>query len=153
MKTYAHAQAGLPSLPASLRSLTSTPAVAKPPLTPWHALDPQECRRRLQSGSEGLSTAQAAERLANQGPNRLELDPGRSNLRILWDQLSNVMLIMLLAVAAVSAVIAHINQRFPKDAIAIVLIVGLNALLGYLQESQAQKALQALREMAASRRT
>jgi Ca2+-transporting ATPase len=128
--------------------LTSTPAATKAPLTPWHALDPQECRRRLESGSEGLTTAQAAERLARQGPNRLELDPGRSNLRILWDQLSNVMLIMLLAVAAVSAVIAHVNQRFPKDAIAIVLIVGLNALLGYLQESQAQKALQALREMA-----
>jgi Ca2+-transporting ATPase len=78
----------------------------------------------------------------------LELAPGRSNWRILWDQLSNVMLIMLLAVAAVSAGVSFIEQRFPKDAIAIVLIVGLNALLGFLQESRAQKALLALREMA-----
>ncbi|MEB3165304.1 MAG: HAD-IC family P-type ATPase, partial [Cyanobacteriota bacterium] len=127
----------------------SSPATAtRPAPTPWHALEPEECRRRLGTSGDGLSTAQAAERLASTGLNRLQLDPGRSRLRILWDQFSNVMLIMLLAVAAVSAVIAHINQRFPKDAIAIVLIVGLNALLGYLQESQAQKALQALREMA-----
>ncbi|KEF41766.1 MAG: metal ABC transporter ATPase [Cyanobium sp. CACIAM 14] len=114
----------------------------------WHALGPGECLEALDATSEGLSTAQCAERLARLGPNRLELKAGRSNLRILWDQFSNVMLIMLLAVAAVSAGVAWAAQRFPKDAIAIVLIVGLNALLGYLQESRAQKALQALRDMA-----
>ncbi len=55
---------------------------------------------------------------------------------------------MLLAVAAVSAGVAFVQQKFPKDAIAIVLIVGLNGLLGYLQESKAQQALLALRTMA-----
>ena len=114
----------------------------------WHALDPAECQRLLEVDEEGLSTAQASERLARHGLNRLELGAGRSKLRILWDQFSNVMLIMLLAVAAVSAVVAHLEQKFPKDAIAIVLIVVLNALLGYLQESRAQNALLALREMA-----
>jgi Ca2+-transporting ATPase len=101
------------------------------PVSPgWHSLTPQDCLRELEASAEGLSTAQTAERLGRVGPNKLELAPGRSNLRILWDQLSNVMLIMLLAVAAVSAAIAFQAQRFPKDAIAIVLIVGLNALLG-----------------------
>lgn len=114
----------------------------------WHNLTPQDCLTELKASSEGLSTAQTAERLARLGLNRLELAAGRSNLRILWDQLSNVMLIMLLAVAAVSAAIAFQAQKFPKDAIAIVLIVGLNALLGYIQESRAQSALLALREMA-----
>ncbi len=103
---------------------------------PWHALDPEACLKTLEASSDGLSTAQCAERLARVGLNRLELKAGRSNLRILWDQFSNVMLIMLLAVAAVSAAVAYAAQRFPKDAIAIVLIVGLNALLGYLQESR-----------------
>jgi Ca2+-transporting ATPase len=103
---------------------------------------------RLEASREGLSTAQAAERLARYGANRLELAAGRSRLRILWDQFSNVMLIMLLAVAAVSAAVAVVEQKFPKDAIAIVLIVILNAVLGYLQESRAQQALQALRQMA-----
>ena len=121
---------------------TATPAIS------WHALAPEACLEALGASSEGLSTAQCAERLARLGLNRLELKAGRSNLRILWDQFSNVMLIMLLAVAAVSAGVAYAAQRFPKDAIAIVLIVGLNALLGYLQESRAQQALQALRDMA-----
>ena len=115
---------------------------------PWHALEAQECQSLLGSGEEGLATAQIAERLAVHGPNRLELAPGRSPWKILWDQFSNVMLLMLLAVAAVSAVVAYLNQRFPKDALAILLIVGLNALLGYLQESRAQQALQSLRRMA-----
>jgi len=95
-----------------------------------------------------LTTADSARRLADGGPNRLELAAGRSTLQILWDQFSNVMLIMLLAVAAVSAGVAYVEQKFPKDAIAIVLIVGINGLLGYLQESRAQKALLALRDMA-----
>jgi Ca2+-transporting ATPase len=78
----------------------------------------------------------------------LELSAGRSNWEILWDQFSNVMLIMLLAVAAVSAAVSIHQQEFPKDAIAILVIVILNGLLGYLQESKAQQALIALRDMA-----
>jgi Ca2+-transporting ATPase len=118
------------------------------PTVAWHSLGAADCLSALQVGAQGLSTAEAARRLATTGPNRLVLAAGRSTLRILWDQFSNVMLILLLAVAAVSAVLAHIAHRFPKDAIAIVLIVALNAVLGYLQESRAQKALLALRQMA-----
>ena len=114
----------------------------------WHSFTTADCIERLGSRSEGLTTAETARRLADGGPNRLELAEGRSNWQILWDQFSNVMLIMLLAVAAVSAGVAYVEQKFPKDAIAIVLIVGLNGLLGYLQESRAQKALLALRDMA-----
>ena len=114
----------------------------------WHSLPSTECLERLGGQSQGFSTADASRRLADGGPNRLELAAGRSNWQILWDQFSNVMLIMLLAVAAVSAGVAYVEQTFPKDAIAIVLIVGLNGLLGYLQESRAQKALLALRDMA-----
>ncbi len=106
------------------------------------------CLQALGSGDDGLSTAEVARRLVSTGPNRLELKAGRSSLKILWDQFSNVMLIMLLVVAAVSASIALVQQRFPKDAIAILVIVILNGLLGYLQESSAQRALLALRDMA-----
>jgi Ca2+-transporting ATPase len=114
----------------------------------WHSFTAADCIDRLGGQPQGLNTAEAARRLADGGLNRLELAAGRSNWQILWDQFSNVMLIMLLAVAAVSAVVAYVEQKFPKDAIAIVLIVGLNGLLGYLQESRAQKALLALRDMA-----
>ena len=119
------------------------------PSTPaWHALPGDAALERLQTPAGGLSTAEVTRRRDEVGPNRLELAAGRSNWQILWDQFSNVMLIMLLAVAAVSAGVAYVEQKFPKDAIAIVLIVGLNGLLGYLQESRAQQALLALRELA-----
>ncbi len=136
-----------------LTALDSRDRSGQPPVVPsgdpaWHALASDDCLTRLGSGRDGLSTAQTAERLARFGPNRLELAAGRSNLRILLDQFSNVMLIMLLAVAGVSASVAFLQQRFPKDAIAIALIVCLNALLGYVQESRAQQALLALRQMA-----
>jgi Ca2+-transporting ATPase len=97
---------------------------------------------------EGLSSSEAAIRLNDAGPNRLELVQGRSAWQILWDQFSNVMLLMLLAVATVSAAVAIHKNIFPKDAIAILIIVCLNGLLGYLQESKAQQALLALRDMA-----
>ena len=114
----------------------------------WHSLASDTCFERLGGCPDGLTTSEVARRRADVGPNRLELAAGRSNWQILWDQFSNVMLIMLLAVAAVSAGVAYVEQKFPKDAIAIVLIVGLNGLLGYLQESRAQQALLALRNMA-----
>ncbi|MEB3170467.1 MAG: cation-transporting P-type ATPase, partial [Synechococcaceae cyanobacterium] len=135
------------SAPSASASATGSAALAKTPRE-WHALPADTCLRRLEASADGLSSSEAAQRLERFGPNRLELAAGRSNLRILWDQFSNVMLIMLLAVAAVSAGVATVEQKFPKDAIAIVLIVLLNALLGYLQESRAQKALLALRQMA-----
>ena len=113
-----------------------------------HSLTSEQCLQELASFPTGLSRVEAARRLAAAGPNRLELSQGRSTWKILWDQFSNVMLLMLLAVAAVSAAVALNKEVFPKDAIAILVIVGLNGLLGYLQESKAQQALLALRNMA-----
>ena len=113
-----------------------------------HSLTSEQCLQELASFPNGLSRVEASRRLAAAGPNRLELAQGRSTWKILWDQFSNVMLLMLLAVAAVSAAVALHKNVFPKDAIAILVIVGLNGLLGYLQESKAQQALLALRNMA-----
>ncbi|MFM7086173.1 MAG: cation-translocating P-type ATPase [Cyanobium sp.] len=125
--------------------MTSTSPASAPA---WHALEPRQCLQRLEVDGEGLSTSQADERRRRHGANRLELKAGRSNLEILWDQFSNVMLIMLLAVAVVSAGVSIHQQEFPKDALAILVIVVLNGVLGYLQESKAQQALLALRDMA-----
>jgi Ca2+-transporting ATPase len=122
--------------------------VSRLPSTAWHSLSSNDCLQQLEAGPDGLRTAQVSERLAQVGLNRLELAAGRSTWQILWDQFSNVMLIMLLAVAAVSAAVSVHQQEFPKDAIAILVIVILNGLLGYLQESKAQQALLALRDMA-----
>ena len=114
----------------------------------WHALAADACCTALNTSRQGLSGEDAQRRLRGTGPNRLELAQGRSGWVILRDQFSNAMLMMLLAVAAVSAAIDLHQASFPKDAIAILVIVALNALLGYVQESRAEQALQALRSMA-----
>lgn len=119
-----------------------------PEATDWQALSGPECLRRLGVDTEGLGGAAAAERLAAAGPNQLVLPPGPGRWRILLDQFSNVMLLLLLAVAAVSAGLAVVDHAVPKDAIAILLIVGLTALLGYLQESRALLALRSLLNLA-----
>ena len=106
------------------------------------------CCAALGSDLQGLSAAEARRRLSETGPNRLDLGRGRSGWQILREQFSNAMLILLLAVAAVSAAIDLHQSSFPKDAIAILVIVALNALLGYVQESRAERALLALRAMA-----
>ena len=122
--------------------------MAGPPPLQWHALAADACCAALGCNGQGLSSTEALRRLAESGPNRLELGNGRSGWRILREQFGNAMLIMLLAVAAVSAAIDLHQASFPKDAIAILVIVGLNALLGYVQESRAEQALLALRSMA-----
>ena len=98
-------------------------AMLPPEATAWQALPGPECLRRLGVGEAGLSEADAADRLAGVGPNRLALPPGPGRWRILLDQFSNVMLVLLLAVAAVSAGLALLDHTVPKDAIAILLIV------------------------------
>lgn len=116
--------------------------------TLWYTLDTEKVLADLQSNrQQGLSRSEATKRLEQYGPNELEEAPGRSTLVIIWDQFKNIMLLMLILVAIVSLVLDIRSQTFPKDAIAIFAIVILNGILGYLQESRAEKALAALRRL------
>ncbi|MEL6221924.1 MAG: HAD-IC family P-type ATPase, partial [Cyanobacteria bacterium J06627_8] len=126
----------------SLSSNSATPVI-------WHATNAQDILTHLDSDrTSGLTQHCVNERLTQFGANELDEKGGRSPWIIIVDQFRNVMLLMLIAVAVVSAILSIRNQEFPKDAIAIMLIVGLNGLLGYLQESRAEKALAALKQMA-----
>jgi Ca2+-transporting ATPase len=119
------------------------------PTTAWHAVGIDEALGQLESSADkGLSAQTVVDRRHQYGPNELEEVGGRPTWRILLDQFTNIMLLMLMAVAVVSAVIALRAEEFPKDAIAIFAIVILNGVLGYLQESRAEKALAALKQMA-----
>ncbi|MBE9017758.1 HAD-IC family P-type ATPase, partial [Chroococcidiopsidales cyanobacterium LEGE 13417] len=116
----------------------------------WHALEVDKTIQVLESNAEaGLSSSQVKQRLEEYGANELQESGGRSPLAILIDQFKNIMLLMLIAVAIVSAVLDIRNNDFPKDAIAISLIVVLNGILGYVQESRAEKALAALKKLSA----
>ncbi|MDJ0704069.1 MAG: cation-translocating P-type ATPase [Leptolyngbyaceae cyanobacterium MO_188.B28] len=115
----------------------------------WHTIEPEKALGLLQSNRQkGLTSEQVAERLQRYGLNELEEMEGRSNWSILLDQFTNIMLLMLIAVAVVSGVLAIRRGDVPKDAIAIFSIVILNGVLGYFQESRAEKALAALKQMA-----
>lgn len=115
----------------------------------WHSLEIDKTLQQLSSDPDtGLSAQEVSQRLQQYGPNELEEIAGRSPLSIFIDQFTNIMLLMLMGVAVVSAILDIRNEDFPKDAIAIFAIVILNGLLGYLQESGAEKALAALKNLA-----
>lgn len=96
---------------------------------------------------QGLNPQEVSQKQQQYGLNEIHSTSGRKPLEILWDQFTNIMLVMLIAVAVVSAVLDLRNDNFPKDAIAIFAIVILNGLLGYFQESRAEKALAALKTL------
>ncbi|HIK43165.1 cation-translocating P-type ATPase [Thermoleptolyngbya sp. M55_K2018_002] len=131
------------------------------PATRWHLLPAEKVLEQLQSDRQlGLTSEQVAERQRQFGPNELEDTGGRSNWAILLDQFKNIMLIMLIAVAIISGVMDLMDMQagrvksndIPfKDTVAILAIVFLNGLLGYVQESRAEKALAALKNMASPR--
>ena len=99
----------------------------------------------------GLSPEEAVRRQEQYGPNKLREKKKRTNLQRFLDQFKDAMILILIAAAVVSFVIACV-ERNPKEFFEpalIMLIVVLNALMGVLQESKAEKALDALKSMSA----
>jgi Ca2+-transporting ATPase len=110
-----------------------------------HQLNADTVLERLQVDVDrGLSTLDAQRRLIQYGPNELIERSARSPWRILWDQLAATMVVVLLAAAVISLAL-----RDYRDAIAILAIVVLNAAFGFLQEYRAEKAIAALKKLAA----
>jgi P-type Ca2+ transporter type 2C len=122
----------------------------------WHTQSPDQAVAMLQTNQEsGLSLQQVNDRTIKFGPNELVEKSGRSRLEILIDQFKNIMLILLIVVALISGlmdVISPTPRDIPfKDTIAILAIVVLNGILGYAQESRAEKALAALKQLSSPR--
>ena len=92
--------------------------------------------------SSGLTSAEAAARLAKYGPNQLEEKKGSSPLSIFLSQFRGFIIWVLIGAAIVSGFL----QEW-VDALAIIAIVILNAVLGFIQEYRAEKALAALRKL------
>ncbi|MGF1481437.1 MAG: cation-translocating P-type ATPase [Cyanophyceae cyanobacterium] len=133
---------------------TSSMPAQTPPETAraWQTTEVEQALQGLQSDAEeGLTTQQVNQRQQYYGANEIIEKTGRHPLVILWDQFTNIMLVMLIAVAVVSAVLDLQERVFPKDAIAIMAIVILNGVLGYWQESRAEKALAALKRLSSPR--
>ena len=115
---------------------------------PWHAFSLEQTTQLLQSDpNRGLTIDEINQRQHDFGKNELKETGRRSPLDILWDQFTNIMLVMLIVVAVVSLILDLQKGNFPKDAVAIFAIVILNGILGYLQESRAEQALAALKRL------
>ena len=113
-------------------------------MTEWHTLDVQQAVRELKSDlGKGLSAAEAERRLEEFGPNELVERAGISPWRILLEQFKGIMVVMLIISAVVSAFLGE-----TIDAVVIMVIVVLNAVLGFIQEYRAEQAMAALKRMA-----
>ena len=114
-------------------------------MSDWHQLDATDVLEQLGTDSAaGLTTPEAGRRLAEHGPNELQAAHGVSPWEILLAQLKNVLIIILIIAVGLSAVLGH-----GLEALVIGVIVFFAVLLGFVQEYRAERAIQALRQMAA----
>ena len=104
----------------------------------------------LGSSEQGLTAAEAAQRLSDHGPNRLREGRKTGPLVRFFKQLMDPMIIVLLAAAVVSGAVAIYGGESLADVFIILFVVLLNAFLGVLQESKAEAAIEALKTMSAA---
>lgn len=117
-----------------------------PPSPAWHAMEPGPVLSAVDSSDQGLTDADAGQRLQRHGPNRLPQALRPSAWRRLALQFHNVLIYVLLACALVTAVLGHV-----ADTVVIVAVVLVNALIGFVQEGKAEKAMDAIRDLLAPR--
>jgi len=115
--------------------------------TPYHCLSIETVLARLDvpSSTTGLSTTEAAERLRRFGPNQIHETVRRSPWQMFLGQFTDFMILVLLVAAVISGFIGE-----AADTIAILVIVLLNAVIGFVQEYRAERAMAALKKLAAS---
>ncbi len=113
-------------------------------MIPWYQSSREAVLEHFETDSKkGLSKAEASARLEKYGPNEITEREGRSIWSILWDQLSGIMVLILVVAAVISFFLGDL-----EDGIVILLIVVLNAALGFQQEYKAEQSMAALKQMA-----
>ena len=113
-------------------------------LNSWHSLTEEETTHQLQSTPTGLSASEAVRRLEQYGPNELQAAGKIRPLDILIEQFKNIFVVILLVATVISVLLGH-----GIESLAIAVIVLFAVLLGFVQEYRAERAIEALREMAA----
>jgi magnesium-transporting ATPase (P-type) len=113
-----------------------------PPRDDWHASEVREALASLETSTDGLAASEAARRQAVCGPNRLPQAARRGPIKRFLLQFHNLLIYALLAAAAMSAGLGH-----GIDAVVILGVVLLNAVIGFIQEGRAEQALAAIHSM------
>ncbi len=114
-----------------------------------------EVFKNISSGENGLSSQDAEKRLAENGKNKLKEGKKKTIFQRIIEQLSDPMIIILIIAALVSAVTEWFESGsfhfvFPTDTVIILIVVVINTVLGVIQESKAEAAIEALQEMSAA---
>jgi potassium/sodium efflux P-type ATPase len=112
----------------------------------WYQLDEKEVFRNLQTSEQGLSLAEASQRLHKYGPNTLPEEEGVSRLKMVLHQFTSPLIYILLAAAVVTATLGDYI-----DTGVIVSILILNAIIGFIQENKAETSVRALKSMVVSK--
>lgn len=110
----------------------------------------EETLSEVNASADGLTTAEAEERLQANGKNKLEEPPKDSLFKKLLSQFADPMIIILIVAAVISGITSFYSGESFADVIIILAVVIINAVLGVYQESKAEKAIEALQEMAAA---
>ncbi|ATD67880.1 carbonate dehydratase [Luteimonas chenhongjianii] len=122
----------------------SAPSPAGATVTPWHSLDAEACLRLLAATTEGLASADAAARLRRYGENALPPPTPTPGWRRFLRHFNDPLILVLLAAALIALLVGQV-----VDAVVIVVVVTVNAVVGYVQEGNAEQSLAVLRTMLA----
>jgi Ca2+-transporting ATPase len=132
--------------PTAVMAIRPSPADAS---LPWHTLSAEDAAQRLGSDLEsGLAANDAAQRLARDGPNEIREQGRRSLFAMIAAQFKDFMILVLIAAALVSGLVGDAEDTF-----VIVAIVLLNAMIGFIQDFRAERAMAALKRLAALKAT
>jgi Ca2+-transporting ATPase len=112
--------------------------------TAWHALKTSDALKQVKSTNDGLTTEESRVRLARDGANEFTATKGKSPFLMFFDQFKDFMIVILIGAALVAGATGEW-----VDAIAILSIILINAVIGFVQEYRAEEAIAALRAMAA----
>ncbi|MCX6695534.1 MAG: HAD-IC family P-type ATPase, partial [Candidatus Altiarchaeota archaeon] len=114
----------------------------------WHSLNVNEVLKSINSGSSGLSSAEAEVRIKEYGLNALTEKKGISPLQIFIDQFKNALVLMLIFAAVISIFVGEF-----VDGALILAIVFMNGVFGFIQEYKAEKNIEELKKLSKPRTT
>ncbi len=108
----------------------------------WHTLSPEQLFSRLKTQEQGLTSEEASQRLQQHGPNEIKRKPKDSLIQLLWRQINNPLIWVLLGSGTLAVVLGKMT-----DGLVVLAVVVINAIIGFIQEFKAGRAIEALSAM------